>query len=94
MAFDWKDGEDNLYRACEDYRYSSTVQLDGGATAKYTYNRFHLLVSSETSKGEVKTTQATTCHMLKGRFSEQPAQYQLPRHNNSVSALGNYEICF
>lgn len=32
MAFDWKDGEDNLYRACEDYRYSSTVQLDGGAT--------------------------------------------------------------
>lgn len=78
-GFDWKDGEDNLYRAREDYRYSSTVQVDGGATTKYTYNRSHLLVSSETSKGGVKTAQTTTYYMLSGRFSEQPAQYQLPK---------------
>jgi hypothetical protein len=78
-GFDWKDGDDNLYRAREDYRYSSTVQVDGGATTKYTQNRFHLIVSSETSKGETKTTQTTTYHMLSGRFSGQPAQYQLPK---------------
>ncbi|KAM0486251.1 hypothetical protein ACHAPX_000956 [Trichoderma viride] len=78
-GFDWKDGDNNLYRAREDYRYSSTVQVDGGATTKYTQNRFHLIVSSETSKGETKTTQTTTYHMLSGRFSGQPAQYQLPK---------------
>ncbi|KAL6910210.1 hypothetical protein GGI43DRAFT_426984 [Trichoderma evansii] len=79
-GFDWKDGEDNLYRAREDYRYSSTVQVDGGAVTTYTYNRFHLLVSSETSKGKVKTSQATTYHMFtNGSFDQQPAQYQLPQ---------------
>ncbi|KAM0463441.1 hypothetical protein ACHAO4_000155 [Trichoderma viride] len=35
-GFDRKDGEDNLYRAREDYRCSSTVQVNGGATIKYT----------------------------------------------------------
>ncbi|UKZ58882.1 uncharacterized protein TrAtP1_000204 [Trichoderma atroviride] len=78
-GFDWKEGEDNLYRTREDYRYSSTVQVDGGATTKYTYNRFHLLLSSEMSKGVIETTQTTIYHMLNGRFDEQPAQYQLPK---------------
>ncbi|KAL7902712.1 hypothetical protein HDV63DRAFT_169648 [Trichoderma sp. SZMC 28014] len=79
-GFDWKPGEDNLYHCAEDYRYGSTVQVDGGATTKYTYNRFHLLSSSEISKGGIKTTQTTTYHMLDGRrFNEQPAQYQLPK---------------
>ncbi|KAM0512972.1 hypothetical protein ACHAPE_008332 [Trichoderma viride] len=89
-GFDWKDGEDNLYREREDYRYSSTMQVDGGATTKYTYNRFHLIVSSETSKGEAKTTQTTTYHTLAAgsasnqhNTSFQRVFRQPTKHNNS-----------
>ncbi|OAA44081.1 YD repeat-containing protein [Beauveria brongniartii RCEF 3172] len=76
----WKDGEDNLYLTPHDYQYSSTARIEGGTTTKHTYNKFHLLVSSEQQKGTKQVIQATTYHALPSSgFEAQPAQFQLPK---------------
>ncbi|OAA41127.1 YD repeat-containing protein [Beauveria brongniartii RCEF 3172] len=76
----WNDGEDNLYRVRQDYEYSCTVHVDGGAEAKYTYNKFHLLVSHKRHQGTKQVTQSITYYMdATSTFDKQPAQYQLPK---------------
>lgn len=79
-GFDWKDGEDNLYRACDDYQYTSTVKVETGPQIKYTYNKFHLIVGTEQQNGTKQVTQTITYYALKnGAFKDQPAQYQSPK---------------
>ncbi|KAH2761582.1 hypothetical protein KXW10_000404 [Aspergillus fumigatus] len=78
--FDWSDGEDNLYRAPAEYQYTSTVQVEDGPQTKYTYNKFHLVVSTQRQKGTKQVTQTVTYHALEDTvFEDQPAQYQLPK---------------
>ncbi|EEP81062.1 conserved hypothetical protein [Uncinocarpus reesii 1704] len=84
-GFDWKDGEDNLYRAHENYQYTTTVQINQGPETKYTYNRFHLIVSSRRRQNTKQVTQTVAYYMLPtGAFSAQPAQYQLPKSVQTV----------
>ncbi|KVS39946.1 RHS repeat-associated core domain-containing protein [Burkholderia ubonensis] len=84
----WKDGEDNLYKVRDDYRYGSDeihVTGEGGATEQVrvirrTFNRFHLLVSEETNQRGHVALQRTEYDEKPGRpFSEQSPQCQLPR---------------
>ncbi|PYI08541.1 hypothetical protein BO78DRAFT_468512 [Aspergillus sclerotiicarbonarius CBS 121057] len=76
----WTDGEDNLYLTPAAYEYSATVQVVGGTTTKHTYNKFHLLVSTQQQKGTKQVTQTTTYYALSNTaFANQPAQYQAPK---------------
>ncbi|RQR56718.1 hypothetical protein DIE19_22995 [Burkholderia sp. Bp9126] len=84
----WKDGEDNLYKVLDDYRYGSDeihVTGEGDATKQVrvirrTFNRFHLLVSEETNQHGHVALQHTEYDEKPGRpFSEQSPQCQLPR---------------
>ncbi|KAF5875234.1 putative rhs repeat protein [Botrytis fragariae] len=76
----WKNGEDNLFLTRDEYQYTSTVQIQGGIRTKNTYNKFHLLVSSEQQKGIKQVTQKMTYHAVPfASFENQPAQYQLPK---------------
>ncbi|KAF7883302.1 uncharacterized protein EAF02_005222 [Botrytis sinoallii] len=76
----WKDGEDNLFLTRDEYQYTSTVQIQGGIRTKNTYNKFHLLVTSEQQKGIKQVTQKITYHAVPfAPFENQPAQYQLPK---------------
>ncbi|PLB53948.1 RHS repeat protein [Aspergillus steynii IBT 23096] len=76
----WTNDGDNLYLTPAAYEYSSTVQVVGGTTTTRTYNKFHLLVSSQEQKGTKQLTEATTYYALTNTaFDSQPAQYQLPR---------------
>ncbi|RQP97317.1 hypothetical protein DF107_23800 [Burkholderia stagnalis] len=83
----WKDGEDNLYKVLDDYRYGSDethVTGEGDATEavrviRRTFNRFHLLVSEETNQRGHVALQRTEYDEKPGRpFSEQSPQCQLP----------------
>lgn len=83
----WKDGEDNLCKVLEDYRYDSVETLMVGAgdaeravrTTTRVYNRFHLLVSEEVNEGGHVRRRETTYGLLDGRpYADQPAQCQLP----------------
>ncbi|WP_164721180.1 RHS repeat-associated core domain-containing protein [Burkholderia stagnalis] len=83
----WKDGEDNLYKVLDDYRYGSDethVTSEGDATEAVrvvhrTFNRFHLLVSEETNQRGHVALQRTEYDEKPGRpFSEQSPQCQLP----------------
>lgn len=83
----WVDGEDNLCKVLEDYRYESVESwMDGEGdtervlrTVTRTYNRFHLLVSEETSERGHVHRKETTYHVLDGRpYADQPPQCQLP----------------
>ncbi len=83
----WKDGEDNLYKVLDDYRYGSDethVTGEGDATeavrvVRRTFNRFHLLVSEETNQRGHVALQRTEYDEKPGRpFSEQSPQCQLP----------------
>ncbi|KAF7616925.1 RHS repeat protein [Aspergillus flavus] len=79
-GLDWKDGEDNLYRMPADYEYSSTIQVVGGPTTKYTYNKFHLTVSTQLRQGMKEITQTNGYYALVNTgFDKQPTQYQLPK---------------
>ncbi|KAM3516286.1 hypothetical protein MY11210_000045 [Beauveria gryllotalpidicola] len=81
----WNDGEDNLYRVRQDYEYSCTVQVDGGAETKYTYNKFHLLVRHRRNQGTKQVTQSITYYMdATSTFDNQPAQYQLPKSVETI----------
>ncbi|KAF7947261.1 uncharacterized protein EAE97_004510 [Botrytis byssoidea] len=76
----WKDGEDNLFLTRDEYQYTSNVQIQGGIRTKNTYNKFHLLVSSEQQKGTKQVIQKITYHAVPfASFENQPAQYQLPK---------------
>ncbi|KAM0152547.1 hypothetical protein ACHAPG_007621 [Botrytis cinerea] len=76
----WKDGEDNLFLTRDEYQYTSNVQIQGGMVTKNTYNKFHLLISSEQQKGVKQVTQKITYHAIPfASFENQPAQYQLPK---------------
>ncbi|KAJ5159864.1 uncharacterized protein N7482_006868 [Penicillium canariense] len=79
-GFDWQDGVDNLYNTTGNYEFWTSVKVDTGAYTKYTYNRFHLLVSSQRKQGTKQLTQTVTYHMnVTGDFSKQPANYLLPK---------------
>ncbi|KIA75672.1 hypothetical protein HK57_00533 [Aspergillus ustus] len=76
----WTDGEDNLYKAADDYQYTATETVTGGATTTYTYNKFHLMVQHERQDGSKQVTRLTEYHALKNtEFDSQPPQYQLPK---------------
>ncbi|KGQ10723.1 Wall-associated protein [Beauveria bassiana D1-5] len=81
----WMNGEDNLYRVRQDYEYSCTVQMDGGAETKYTYNKFHLLVRHQRRQGTKQVTQSIAYYMdATSSFENQPAQYQLPKSVETI----------
>ncbi|KAM3538433.1 hypothetical protein ARSEF1564_008661 [Beauveria bassiana] len=81
----WMDGEDNLYRVRQDYEYSCTVQMDGGAETKYTYNKFHLLVRHQRRQDTKQVTQSIAYYMYAtSTFENQPAQYQLPKSVETI----------
>lgn len=84
----WVDGQDNLCKVLEDYRYDSVetwMAGEGSAervlrTITRTYNRFHLLLSEETREGAHVRRQETHYHLLDGRpYADQPRQCQLPQ---------------
>ncbi|PKY00783.1 RHS repeat protein [Aspergillus campestris IBT 28561] len=76
----WENGEDNLYRVPADYKYTSTVTIDGGSTTEYTYNKFHLPIRTTQKKGTKLMTQTTEYYALADTaFEKQPAQYLLPK---------------
>lgn len=77
---DWKQGEDNLYRAGNTYQYSVSAQILGGRRTKYTYNKFHLLIGIRQQQGKNLITRDTGYHALNdASFQHQPATYQLPK---------------
>ncbi|EMQ2878757.1 RHS repeat protein [Vibrio navarrensis] len=43
----WIAGEDTLFKARQDYRYSSTEIVNGIKSVKRTYNKYHLLENAE-----------------------------------------------
>ncbi|RAL59413.1 hypothetical protein DID88_006787 [Monilinia fructigena] len=79
-SLNWRNGEDNLFFTRDEYQYTSTVQIQGGSQTKRTYNKFHLLVSSEEQKGSKQVIQKMTYHAVPfAKFETQPPQYQLPK---------------
>ncbi|UKZ66131.1 uncharacterized protein TrAtP1_007311 [Trichoderma atroviride] len=98
--FDWTQDEDNLYHARQEYEYSSTVQVVGGARTKYIYNKFHLILRTERQQGAKMVTQTTTYYAMSVPFELQPPQYQLPKSvrteyldKASKGLLSRSEIC-
>ncbi|PQE26124.1 YD repeat-containing protein [Rutstroemia sp. NJR-2017a BBW] len=81
----WRGGEDNLYLARDEYEYTSTVEIVGGTWTKHTYNKFHLLVSSEQQQGTKQIIQTTTYHAIPfAKFENQPPYYQLPMTGETI----------
>ncbi|GAD93715.1 conserved hypothetical protein [Paecilomyces variotii No. 5] len=75
----WSYDEDNLYRAIDNYQYTSTVKVTDGPERKYTYNKYHLLTRTEQTKGNKQVITETTYYASVDKdFWQQPAQYQLP----------------
>ncbi|KAL7966705.1 hypothetical protein HDV63DRAFT_413076 [Trichoderma sp. SZMC 28014] len=78
--WDWKQGEDNLYRAANTYQYSVSTQMLGGRQTKYIYNKFHLLIGIRQQQGKNSISTDIEYHALKdASFQHQPAAYQLPK---------------
>ncbi|KAI1760057.1 hypothetical protein GGR53DRAFT_526548 [Hypoxylon sp. FL1150] len=76
----WKQGEDNLYQANADYKYSTVAQVVGGAKTTYVYNKFHLLVSTRHEKGTKQIVREIAFNGSNtAAFDGQPAQYQMPK---------------
>ncbi|PYH73075.1 RHS repeat domain-containing protein [Aspergillus vadensis CBS 113365] len=76
----WSATGDNLYQVPAEYQYTSTAQLEGGATTTYTYNKFHLTTKIEEQLNTKKSTQDITYHATPNTaFDHQPAQYLLPK---------------
>jgi len=70
----WRDdGMDNLYRAREDYTYSTVESLGGTSSdnsirhTSRTFNRFHLLMVEETVQNDNVMRNETAYHLLPGR---------------------------
>ncbi|KAL7911629.1 hypothetical protein GGI35DRAFT_468131 [Trichoderma velutinum] len=77
---DWAEGQDNLYLARGDYSYTSTVEVEGGPTTAYTYNKFHLTVKIVQQKNTSRVTQTFDYYALPSvEFKNQPAQYLSPK---------------
>ncbi|TGO18043.1 hypothetical protein BPAE_0398g00060 [Botrytis paeoniae] len=77
---DWRDGEDTLYLTPDDYQYSSTVQVEGGTLTTYTYDKYHLLITSKQQKEGKSVTKSITYFAIPSSgFDDQPPQYQLPK---------------
>ncbi|KAF3221860.1 hypothetical protein TWF679_007075 [Orbilia oligospora] len=93
----WVEGEDNLYRMRHDYLYTSTVQVEDGPRTKYTYNKFHLIVTTEEEQGTKQVIRAVTYHALpETAFHDQPAQFQMPKtvqitYRDTVSGASRVE---
>ena len=94
----WSDDGDNLYKVLTDYQYHSIESLvigDGSTrkivrSIKRVYNRFHLLVSEETSQKEHVKLQSTEYYERPGlSFTDQPAQCQLPKRATTTYFLRN-----
>jgi RHS repeat-associated protein len=83
----WRDdGMDNLYRAREDYTYSTVQSLWGTSSdsairsISRTFNRFHLLIVEETVQNDNVMRNETAYHLLPGKtFEQQPAYCQMPK---------------
>jgi YD repeat-containing protein len=83
----WRpDGMDNLYRAGEDYTYSTVESLGGTSSdnairhTTRTFNRFHLLILEETVQNDNVLRNETAYHLLPGaEFEHQPPYCQLPK---------------
>ncbi|KAL9477371.1 hypothetical protein ACSS6W_007212 [Trichoderma asperelloides] len=77
---DWVGGQDNLYLVPGEYSYTSTVEVEGGPTTTYTYNKFHLTANIEQQKNTSKVTQTFEYYALpSAEFCHQPAQYLSPK---------------
>lgn len=79
----WSDEQDSLSAAADDYRYTSTERRMQGtnirSTTVRTYNKYHLLLSQVTRRGQATTSSTTQYHLLPGKGIEaQPAQFRLP----------------
>ncbi|KAL4789062.1 hypothetical protein BDV19DRAFT_374673 [Aspergillus venezuelensis] len=87
-GFDWSNDQDNLYRTSREYKYSSTMSVEGGTVTKNEYNHFHLLETSERrqpGKGPHRVTQTIEYYAhIPGPFDEQVPQFQLPRSTETV----------
>ncbi|MGG1948295.1 RHS repeat-associated core domain-containing protein [Trinickia sp. NRRL B-1857] len=92
----WVNGQDNLCKVLEDYRYDSVetwMEGEGSServlrTITRTYNRFHLLLSEETRERAHVRRQETQYHVLDGRpYADQPRQCQLPQRVSTSWAV-------
>lgn len=80
----WSREGDTLYQLAEDYRYFSVESLMNGKNVhrsiKRTYNKYHLLVSQETTCNQSVTTRTVSYHLEPGKgFLAQPAQFRMPK---------------
>ena len=79
-GFEWKDGQDNLYRARNEYTYTSIKAVQNGAKTTNTYNHFHLLISSKQEKNSCMVTKTVSYHAKPHqRFEDQVSYCQLPK---------------
>ncbi|KAL7924570.1 hypothetical protein ACQKWADRAFT_319602 [Trichoderma austrokoningii] len=77
---DWSDKGDTLYLVPAEYEYTATVQVEGGASTTYHYNKFHLTTQIAKQQYTKTVTQTITYHAtLNAEFDLQPPQYQLPK---------------
>lgn len=82
--FDWQTGRDNLYAVQEDYNYEVIETLTDEqertlSTTTRTWNRFHLLTSEVTRRGQCEIRNTTTYGIETGKhWEDQPAWCQLP----------------
>ncbi|UKZ82966.1 hypothetical protein TrVFT333_010767 [Trichoderma virens FT-333] len=77
---DWSKTGDTLYLVPAEYEYTTTVQVDGGASTTYHYNKFHLTTQIVRQQNTKTVTQTITYYAtLNTEFDLQPSQYQLPR---------------
>lgn len=93
QAFDWQQGRDNLYQVEQDYDYQvseTQTTADGTtlATITRTWNRFHLLTSEVTRRGESELCTTTTTFGIAPDtdWEDQPAWCQLP-HKQTVTYI-------
>ncbi|MGA5657826.1 hypothetical protein [Rahnella contaminans] len=80
----WSKNSDNMYGELldtEQYKYQTVItQTDGAGkdiVTTYTYNNYHLLVSTEVVEGTTThLTEAEYCAVINAEFDAQPANYQ------------------
>ncbi|EJL6420587.1 RHS repeat protein [Vibrio cholerae] len=75
----WVDGEDTLFKAQRDYRYSSTEIINGQQKIVRTYNKYHLLEKAEYIQNGTtyKLEENNYYAELDKGIDQQPAQYSL-----------------
>ncbi|WIE48611.1 RHS repeat protein [Pseudomonas sp. GM17] len=85
LGASWSPDSDNLYGVLDaDYQYQTTVTqlaVDGGSdlVTKYTYDSYHLLLSTEANQGSTRhVTEMSYYAQGYASFDEQPAQFQYP----------------